>query len=226
MTGGNSTDTHSQWIGVAGTSISTTGLTVPSGTTLLLAGLLLAGSSNVPGSPACTWDSVGMNVIATINNSATPDQFVAAFSLVNPTAGNFTLDATWINSTKGYLTAICFSGTDTATGYKSADTVTNTSTSAGPYAVSVNTASGDATVVFAGDTGGGAISATNQTSIFVGTQAAGNAGGSYAIGGSGSNSHTFGPAGSAICSAWIGIRVIAPTVSGNKLLLMNNQGGF
>jgi len=136
-------------------------------------------------------------------------EVTAIFALINPAIGNYTLSCSWTGNLQGYMSGIAFSGTDTVTGYRSADTVNRSQTTNGPYSIPVNTDSAGATVVILGNNGG-QPAASNQTQIFTSGAAAPNAAASYALGGSSQNTHSFSGGGSASESAWTGIHIIAP----------------
>ena len=219
MTGGNGSGGTNQYTAVAATSISSTGMTVGVGATLLVAIAVINGPNT--GSMAATWNSVAMAIAAVIQVTG---MTIAIFTLVNPASGNKTLASSWTGSFNGYLSSISFTGTDTVTGYKSADSVTGSGASQANESLVVNTGSTGATVAALGDNSG-VITVSTQTSIFANTQSAPNGAASYGLGGSGTNTHTFTFASSPIV-AWAGIHVIAPPVATGGLLLTSNQGGF
>jgi hypothetical protein len=97
--------------------------------------------------------------------------------------------------------ACSFTGTDTATGINSADTQLVT----GSTSIAVNTTSDGATVAVFGNNNG--IPTMNQTKLWTFDAFHPGGGSSYAIGGSGTNSHTF--TGGAVQSI-LGIHIIAP----------------
>lgn len=227
MTGGNGTGGACQEQASATTSVTATAghsIIVGSGATLLVAILNLADNSLVPTSLACTWNGVSMNLACSAYNTAGSGNGAAIFTLVNPASGQNALAATWLNTHQAYLSAISFFGTDTVTGYRSADNATGTNTGT-PISVSVSTSANDATVCTAGDQASSIVIAT-QTQIFKDTNLICNGAGSYALGGSSSNTHTFTTTGST-SNAWAAIHIIAPAATPtNNLLLASNQGGF
>ena len=93
-----------QQTGIAGTSMSYTGLTVPSGTTnpAIIFGLSLYASGGVAASGvSATWDFGGTNQAMDFIGSApivSGVDYAILFGLVNPTPGNLTLHVAWTNT--------------------------------------------------------------------------------------------------------------------------------
>jgi hypothetical protein len=101
--------------------------------------------------------------------------------------------------------------------------VTSTSTANGAKSVTVNTDALGATLVVIGNPGGGQPTVSNQTTLFQSNQSAPNGAASFAFGGSGSNTHSFGGMASSVCDAWAGIHIIEPQTASSTssgLLLM------
>jgi hypothetical protein len=198
MTTGNGTGgTYEEVNGLA--AISSTGMTVGAGATLLV--VLIVWHVAVT-SPSATWNGVAMTLGPTISNTVR----TAIFYLVNPTSGNKTLSASWTTSSATYMSAISFTGTDTTTGIKTSDSTT---------------ASDVASITVTSDASGGSVAAyTNDTAqtgtpnfnvIFSATDLAHNGYGNYQLGGT-SNVHTF--AGATPHTALAGVHVIPPSGGG------------
>jgi hypothetical protein len=201
----------------AAQALSTNGMTVGPNATLLIVELAVTGA-NAASNPAMSWGgtSMGAPVAYRVFNNGTTHQMLAIFALANPAAGALALAATWTGSDGAYLGAVSFLGTDTTTPIVAADSVVGNDTLTGAHSVAINTAAGDATIVLLGNTGGGYPSIANQTVIFDSQSLpfAGNAGASYALGGSGSNTHTFGGGATAVNTCWAGIHIAAASGSG------------
>jgi hypothetical protein len=218
MTGGNGTGTSGpggiagtyQYMTANGTSISTSGHTVGPSATLLVVGLTI-GTANCSAF-GCTWNGLAMKLamLESYHNGLVYCQ-TGIFTLVNPTPGAKALVASWVTgSPGGYLTSIAFTGTDTVTGYQASDNVTGGQNS-GAANVVINTAAGDATFCMMGNNGG-VPGATTQTQLFSSGASAPNGGASYALGGSGSNTHSFN-GGTNQVEAWAGIHILAGAAS-------------
>ncbi len=228
MTGGNGGGGAYQYLsGGGGTQVTAaagSSITVGASATLLVATLDIGGNNTSPGTPACTWNGTAMNLACSIYNSTSIGAGAAIFTLVKPTSGNKALVGTWSGTNFANMSAISFTGTDTVTGYQAADNVTGNAT-VGNQSIAINTDANGATVCTINCVSSG-LSVNSQTQIFSGSPTNDNAAASYAIGGSGSNTHTFDvTAGTE--EAWAGIHIIAPAaavISG--LLASTNEGGF
>jgi hypothetical protein len=223
MTAGNGTGGAFQKVTTASTSISSTGMTVGAGASMVLALLSLGDQGFAPSGAACTWDSVSMTLLASINNTAGNDSWAGIFMLLSPTSGNQTLAASWTSNAQANLSAISFTGTDIVTGYESADNVTGTSTGGTAVSFGINTDARGATVGLLTCNISGSLTIATQTTIFNATGVNINAGASYGLGGSGSTTHTFDYT-SSTTNAWVGIHILAAGSPG--LLAVTNQGGF
>jgi hypothetical protein len=209
MTGGNGG--ACQYILGNLTSATSTGMTVGASASCLLVLFSLGANSVAVSSPACTWNGVSMNLAMFINNAASPQLSAGIFVLLNPTSGNHTIAMSWTGASDGYISAISLIGTDLVTGYKSADNVTGTATTGITPNIAVNTDVNGATLVIVGDTSGGnAPAPNNQTQLFTNDDSSPNAGASYALGGTGTNTHGFNVLTGAVCVVWAGIHIIAP----------------
>jgi hypothetical protein len=217
MTGGNGTGGNSQQLATPGLAISSTGMTVPAGTTFLAVPLMLQAGATAPSALACTWNGVSMTPACQNYMAAGVGAGAAWFTLVNPTPGNLVLAASWTGNSEAYMGAISFTGTDIVTGYYVGNSVTGIQTAANP-SVAINTDANGATVACSQTTATNDVIA-NQTAIFANNVMNDCAAASYAIGGSGTNSHNFTIA-VAVATAWAGIRIIAPSVGRSSLPLM------
>lgn len=110
------------------TTLNNANLTVGAGATCLLAVLVFQELSTVPSGEAVHWDSTGTNQAMTqiaAQNSPNFNGQVQLWGLVNPTAGNKTLSATWTNAVPAVLWAMSFTGgvtTSVATAFLNANT--------------------------------------------------------------------------------------------------------
>jgi hypothetical protein len=217
MTGGNGLNGHNQQAGGV-TSISSTGITV-GGAATFLAACFTFGKSGVSDISAlgATWNSGAMFVISStsVNDGSNTDSAHIAYVL-SPSSGANTLAANWTGSADVYMGAASFTGTDTSTGINSDDTVNPTNVSS----VAINTTSDGATLaVFSNNNGAPTV---NQTLIFVDDPFIPGGGATYAIGGSGTNTHTF--TGGTVQSI-LGIHIIVPSaVSPNGGTYLQEDG--
>ena len=186
------------------TGLSTTGMTVGVGATLLTAILTLNGNA---AAPTCFWNGVSMN-LAEAGTGAGAGAYV--FTLTAPASGNHTLAAAWAGGFKGYLSSISWLNTDTVIGYQPGDSASGYSTATGAQSVPINTGSTGATLCILGNNGG-TPAATTGTQIFSSGLGAPNAAASYILGGSGANTHSFNGGGSSSAAAWASIHIIAPS---------------
>jgi hypothetical protein len=168
---------------VAATSISaSTGMTVGASATVLVAQLVFGNGAGIaaPTNVTMTWNGVSMTqrVLVTSvsgNDTATSIQF----TLDNPAPGTNTLAASWTTAQDCYMSCASFTGAQY-------DTFTSNSQLT---SLAINTTSDGATVAcFAGN---GSVPTLDQTRIWSEAPNTPAGGGSYAIGGTGSNTHTF-----------------------------------
>ena len=228
MTEGNGTSV--QYNTSAASSLSSTGMTVGSSATLLVAIVELSeGGTTLATAIGCTWNGVAMNQAVLSNYTNTDTNQCVIFTLTSANglvSGNKTLAASWSSSLMGcYLSALSFTGTDTVTGYKSADNVASGSSATGTNSIAVNTTSTEATLVAISNNGPGVQTASNQTQIFSSGGSIPNGCASYALGGSGTNTHSF-TTSAATVRSWAGIHILAAATTSSGLLLSSNQGGF
>jgi hypothetical protein len=206
---GSGTNGASQDITVAGSSISSTGMTVGASATLIVQALALG--NVLSSAPASAWNAVALtNGPSFIQNNLSI--YVAALLsyLASPASGNQTAAGSWTGLTTAVLSCISFTG---AGGIWAADSVATGNQSSGTQSISINTDPNGATVALLISSGGGAYSASNQTPWVCDGLAQPNVVASYAIGGSGSNTHTFAGGASASCNALVGIHVVVPGYS-------------
>lgn len=194
MSGGNGTSGECQKVAAA-TSISSTGMTVGSGATLLIG--ILCWQNSTSGARTMTWNSTSMTEVAHI---AGANQETSIFVLVSPASGNNTLAAAWTTAVDCYMSCISFTGTDTTTGIEAADTVTATS---GTTVTVTSTTDG---VTIASWTGNGAAPTVNFNQIFSQGDLNPGSGASYQLGGT-SNGHTFTGGGATLANA--GVHVLS-----------------
>ena len=203
MTGGNG-DSGADQEASAATSVSSTGMTVGSSATLLVATLVLMNGGAASTGLAATWNGVSMTLRSNISYNPGQSCVVAIFTLVNPASGNHTLAASWTTASDAYLSCISFTGTDTTTGVKVSDDTTATASS-----IVINTDAAGATVGVGGSTNSGGAT-MNFVTIWSDGNLQGGGGANYQLGGSGTNTHTF-AAGQQIAA---GVHVIALSASG------------
>lgn len=201
MAAGNSADGLNQEASAA-TSISSTGITVGVGATLLVVELTVQGATVAASSLAATWNGAAMALQSTVTSGL---ETVAIFTLVNPASGALTLQATWANTADAYMSAASFSGTDTTTGVLTTDNTTATGTTT----ITVPSSTDGATV--AAFCVNGAAPAVNFNKIFSEAPLNPGGGASYQLGGV-SNAHTFTGAGGT-AQALAGVHVIAASAA-------------
>jgi hypothetical protein len=196
MTAGNSADGLNQQASAA-TTISSTGITVGAGATLLVA--TLSFGLTVPTGVTMTWNGVSMTAGPSISDSS--QTMSAIFYLINPASGAKTLSASWTGSTDCYMSAASFNGTDTTTGIKVSDSTTaNTGTS-----LTVTSSTDGATVVNFADNAG--TPTVNFTKIWAEAPLNPAGGGNFTLGGT-SNAHTFTGGGGSAPSI-VGVHILA-----------------
>lgn len=188
--------------GTGVTSISTTKLTIGGSATFLV--VFCAWHLNATARSA-TWNGVSMTEALSSEHSFTRSSI---FILVNPATGNHTLAISWTTSCDVYVGAASFTGTDTSTGYNSADNATVTTDD--PVTVTVTSTTDGATVAMENTNGN--FPTMNFTQIFKDNPLSHGAGGSYTLGGT-SNGHTFSGQGGNDTNS-IGIHIIAGSGGG------------
>lgn len=122
--------------------------------TLILACLIFGGTPGTATGVGITWNGVAMSQLSHLSNGT--DQEIYVFGLLNSTAGNHNIVASWTGSVSGLLTAESWKGTDTSslsTAVPAANIITLSQTvtalTADPNsALAVTTASGDAATAF------------------------------------------------------------------------------
>lgn len=186
------------------TTISSTGMTVGGSATCLVGVLGLgSGGGTQPTGVSMTWNGVSMTAGPSAQQTAAGSTInVFIFYLVSPATGNRTLTASWTNTNDAYMSAISFTGTDTSTCINVSDSTSATSGTS----LAVTTDASGATVVVSLEDGGSPT--VNQTQIFSYAALDPGGGASYAIGGSGTNSHSFTGGGGTVRSL-AGVHVIA-----------------
>lgn len=206
--GGNGAPAGADFHGTAASLSSSTAITIGASATLLIVDISNLNSGGSTTGLGCTWNGVSMTqaVIETNGNIST-----SIYVLVNPATGAKTLACTFPSSGSNawYVHASSFTGTDTTTGYKSADNVTSTSTP-----ITINTTANDATFASYSCDGGGSGAASNFQITYDDVANTQNGSGSYEIGGAGTNSHAFTCTGGT--EAGVGIHIIAPTSGGPR----------
>jgi len=168
-------------------SITSTGMTVGTGATMLLATLsMYNGSGNSITSIACTWDNAGTPQTMTLqaNNQTAQSKISAIFSLANPHTGNLSLYCA-VQPTNAlssiYLSAISLKHA----GIAQSDNVSVASATS----LAVPTSSDGASVaVFSGTSDKPTMTGT---ALFGDGHLNGGGGASYILGGSTSNTHSF-----------------------------------
>jgi len=199
MAGGNGAGGTFQQSSAA-TSISSAGMTIGGSGSCLIAFLhIQAAATNI----SMTWNGVSMSAHGATTDVNTHTETVAMFALPNPATGNKTLAGSWTTAGDAYMSCVSFSGTDTVTGVKTANDITTTRTQT--LAV-VTDATGATVVAFTGDS---ATPTVDQTQIWSGAPLGPSGGASYAIGGTGTNTHTF-TGGGDVTEALVGVHVIVP----------------
>jgi len=146
-------------------SINYTGITVGSGSNMVLIVTLVLGASASTSAWAATWDSGGTNQAMTLLKSqVTSTSGVATaviFGLRNPTSGNKTLHLTWTGSQFPVVCAISFTGVDTTSDAAAFPNAVAGTTSS----LAVTSATGDIPVGLIG--AAGSLTSLNQTSIYL-----------------------------------------------------------
>lgn len=204
MTGGNGVGGKDQNASAATSVTGATLITVGAGASLLVVTLTWGSGASVdPTSRTCTWNGVSMTEGPSVGvtDGGTHRERVSIFTLVNPAPGQNALTASWTGSCDAYMSATSFSGTDTATGIKVADSITATATTT---ITPTSDASGATVACFAVD---GGAPTTNFNQIYSEAPLTPGGGASYQLGGA-SNAHTFTGAGGTI-QALAAVHVIA-----------------
>lgn len=200
MTTGNAAGGGSQQASGVNTA-SSTGITVAGGTTCLVVPYLLSVGANTLTGTTATWNGTSM----TLHSEATHTNVRSGvFVLGSPASGANTLTLTFAGAgvlVDVYFGAVSFTGSNSSTCVNATDDLTATTGTA----IAVTATSTGATVaVFGTD---GATPTMNQTALFAESPFGPGGGASYAIGGSGTNSHTFTGAGGAL-PALSGVHII------------------
>lgn len=149
------------------TSLSTSTLTVGSGSNRALIAFVGFSQGSIPAGLSCTWDSGGSNQsmtqVASVVDGA-GSHVIVIFGLVNPVSGAKVLRAAWTASLEAHLSAVSFTGVDQTGGVTSfphANSATATSTSA---SVTITSATGNM-VVAACEQDSFVFTSTNGTTI-------------------------------------------------------------
>ena len=202
----------------AGTSFSSTAMTVGASATCLTVGILWSGAVTTP---SVTWNGVTMTAAAVESLSGADSRW---FFLSSPATGNHTLAGSWTTSASGYVTAISWTGTSISACVKTSDDVGVNLTNIAPITVTITSATSDATAALM-NCQNNPCNSTNFTSIFADTTGTNNAGASYTLGGT-SNGHTFhddGQGGPSSAQAGAGIHIVAPS---GAATFVPQVGGF
>ncbi len=186
---------------IGATSISAASGMTGGGAASLLVGMLTFGndSSAAPSGVTMTWDAASMTQeIAQTSVSGSSHADSLQFSKTSPAIGAKTLAAAWTTAQDCYMS--CVSLSDAA--IDAAGSTSNTQATA----LAVNTTSNGATVAnFASN---GTAPTVDQTKIWAEAPNTPGGGGSYAVGGSGSNTHNFTGAGGTR-QAITGVQIVA-----------------
>lgn len=208
MAAGNSADgLNQEATGV--TSINSTGITV--GAASLLTTVLHAQNGTAPiTNLAGTWSGAALTKeIQADNNTGIHKASNAILYRISPAAGANTLSCSWTTASDVYMSAASWTGTDTVTPLKVADTVSG----AAGTTVTVTSAANDATLASWGTDG--STPTVNFNKIYAEAPLAPCGGASYQLGGS-SNGHTF-TGGGGTMPAWTGVHILAEIVAQNQL---------
>lgn len=213
METGNAADGFSAQVS-GGTTISSTGITVGSGATLLVVVAHFQSPLVSISSLSGTWNGDALTPVGQADHSFVVSCDTSAILVrANPTAGGNTLALSWTTAADCYLSAVSFTGSSVTPGFESTDTQTGTAGTT----VTVPCAADDATVAVWGTNG--SSPATNFTQIFSVSNLNPGAGASYALG-STSNAHTFTGAGGSQ-PAWVGAHVVAGAGPGVDFTFIN-----
>jgi hypothetical protein len=153
------------------TSLDNTSLTVPAGTTTLLAFLAHGEQTNAATGVAVHWDSAGTNQNMTLIGTVDSGNFnvkVSLYGLVSPTTGAKTLHATWTGGCPAALSAIALTGTvTTSVAAAFIHAATNTALTGAP-SVSVTSSAANMAIAFMALNNAAITSetATNSTLLF------------------------------------------------------------
>jgi hypothetical protein len=174
---------------IGATSVSAaSGFTIGASATLLIGQIAFGNGANVaaPTNVTMTWDGASMTQEIITSSTSMPDTATSAqFSKATPATGAKTLAAAWTTAQDCYLSAASFTGAQID--------VTGTTSNTQATSLSINTTSDGATIAcFAVN---GSTPTVSQTKIWAEAPNNPGGGGSYAIGGSGTNAHGFTGAG-------------------------------
>ena len=198
MTGGNDSDGDAEQH-AASTSITSTGMTVGASGNFLVA--MFVWASGAITSPSATWDGTPMTAGPNLRTTAGgSDVRAAIFYLASPATGNKTLAGSWTTAVDCYMSAVSFSGVDTATPVATGDNATSATSS-----VTVTSTTDGATVACSVKNSGDPT--MTQTAIWANSPLNPGGGGSYALGGT-SNNHSF-TYGAGTDQANVGIHILA-----------------
>jgi hypothetical protein len=204
MSSGNGTGGLDQQV-TGGTSVSA--IVTATAAAKLIVGMLAAGRAGTTSisSIGFTWNAGAMTLGPnTTGNDASGAFATAIGTKASPATGALTVASSWTLASDAYLSAVSFTGTDTTTGINAAHSQTTATAS-----VALSTTSDGATLAnFVNNDGNPTIT---QTTIWVDSPLTPGGGGSYALGGSGTNKHTF-TGGTQQYIA--GIHIIAPAAGG------------
>jgi hypothetical protein len=212
MTAGNSTDGLNQQVSNSATISSSGGITVGGSASLLVAVFVWQDnlSTDILARSA-TWNATPMTEGPTIlQTTGTNNLRVSIFTLVSPASGAKILAGAWTNLSDCYMSAASYTGTDTVTGIKVADSVT----ASGTTTITVTSSTDGATVAVFGVNGN--VPTVNFNKIFAEAPLNPGGGASYQIGGT-SNAHTFTGGGGTIQSL-AGVHIITGGAASNQLM--------
>lgn len=218
MAAGNSTDGLNQQVSAA-TSISSTGITIGAGATLLVVVLHAQNNAAAITNLAGTWNGVALTKAIQADNAGGVHKGTSAILyLINPASGAKTLSCSWTTASDVYMSAVSFTGTDTSTGINATDNVSGTTGTT----VTVTSTTDGATVAAWGTDG--STPTVNFNKIYAEAPLAPGGGASYQLGGT-SNGHTFTGAGGTL-PAWTGVHVLAAAAGGATVTLPQLERGI
>lgn len=202
------------------TTIDLTNLTVSAGADRVLLATFLVGAA-ITGL-TLDWDALGTPQSMTLLDSRALDasRSVYEFGLVNPTAGNLTLRASWTTSVAADLHATCFTGANQAGGASTFPIATQVSGGGSPATITITTASGNATYssVVAGNS---TFSTPNQNQGFVDNSGVPRGGSQYQLSTGASETHSW-----ATSPAWafLGTDIVASVAGGGAQSTLTMMG--
>lgn len=223
---------------VAGVFTNLSGITVPAGTTLLIA--LVEVESSTPGTVTAVWDNVGTPQTMTqvgstliVTGGGGPGS-IAVLGVVNPTAGQKEIRVNWggvSTNVNGYIAQVSFTGTSTSSvaaateGFASNNgTGTTASVTSGASIPASDMAAVfflDCGVSFTGSFVNGATQADGGTAIGISTNNTNNAAAEYYTGAGSAVAASAGLAGSDVWGAVIvGIKAAGGAVVASSSTMM------